>query len=232
MRPGQGWDMKKLLLGIAMSCVLLTSVAQAAEKMSVMPPEKWFVHVGATGVFFNSGLDSISVGGFSPPGAAAHVTDNITANLEIGRYLTDHVSMSLFAGIPPTNDVVADGTIAGLGRLGSATYGAIILGAQYHFNMMGKLKPYLGAGVSYDAIFSNSDGALKSFHVDNGVGVALQAGTEIDLSEHLGLFVDVKKLFASAHATGLEPTMHGLAPVDATLHLNPWIVSAGLNLRF
>ena len=225
--------MKKLLIALSGSCAVFTGAAHAADIGPVMDPAKWYVHLGAEGVLFDSALNSGTISGVPLPAtAAAHVTNNLTASIEVGRYVTDNISFSLSAGLPPTNDIYGDGALAGLGRIGSATYGAFIIGGQYHITSLGQFKPYVGAGVSYDVIFGTSDGSIiKNFHVDNGFGFALQAGAEYDISEHIGLFVDAKKLFANAHATGNEFGSPKL-PMDANLRLNPWLVSAGLNIRF
>ena len=211
--------MKKFLMASAAIFTLATAAHAADVAPVVMEQKDWFVHVGGAGVFFNSGLTSTNV----PAILNTTVSDNITVTTEFGRYITNNISLSLSAGLPPTNDLFVT-TGAGTARTGSATYGSAILGGQYHFNRAGTVKPYLGGGVAYNIIFGTTSTNATPVNIDNGFGAVLQAGVELDVSSNVGVFMDVKKMFYTAHVTK--------GAIDEQVRLDPWIVSAGLAFRF
>jgi outer membrane protein len=210
-------DMKKILLGLLLSCAGFVGAAQADD--AVLPQKMWFVHVGAAGVLFDSGLSATN----NPAVLNATVTNNFTATLEVGAYLTDNISVSLAGGFPPTNDLMTT-TAAGTAKSGTATYGSLILGAQYHFNELGAIRPYIGGGLAYNITFNTTVVAGSPLQIDNNFGGVLQAGMEAPVSDNMGVFVDVKKMFATAHATK--------GALQEDIRLNPWIISAGLNFTF
>ena len=215
--------MNKLFAAALLCCVSVGSAH--AEDGVALPENMWFVHVGAAGVLFNSGLNAATP---SFPSSAYNVkaTDNFTALVEVGRYLNDNISFTLAAGLPPTDDlwITVNGNNAS--RVGSVTYGSVIAAAQYHFNLSPQFRPYVGIGASYNITFSTqpNNPPYTSLSVANGFGAVLQAGAEMDVTKNVGVFVDVKKMFASTTVT-----VPGRV-VDA--HMNPWIISAGLNFRF
>ena len=103
-----------------------------------------------------------------------------------------------------------------------------ILTLQYHFDGLGALKPYIGAGVTWIHFFKEEalgPFAGQSFKIDDAFGVALQAGVDVSMGGGWYLNADVKKIFLSTDARysgGL------VAQVD----LDPWIISAGVGYRF
>jgi outer membrane protein len=214
-----GLEMKTLTAALLFSFSIFSGIAHATDNDIVLPQKLWFVHVGAAGVLFDSGLVTAN----NPAILNTTVTNNFTASLELGRYLTDQFSVSLSAGLPPTNDVMTT-TGAGTNKTGSATYGSLILDAQYHFNMDGDIRPYVGAGVAYNMTFNTSVVSGSSLKIDNNFGAVLQAGVEAPISENVGVFLDVKKMFATAHATK--------GALQEDIRLNPWIISAGVSFSF
>ena len=215
--------MKKLFAAALLFCA--SAGAAQAEDGVRLPENMWFVHVGAAGVLFNSGLNAATP---SFPSSAFDVkaTDNFTGLLEVGRYLNDNISFTVAAGLPPTDDLWITFNGNNYSRVGSVTYGSVIAAAQYHFNLSPQFRPYVGVGASYNITFSTqpNNPPYTSLSVANGFGAVLQAGAEMDVTKNVGVFVDVKKMFASTTVT-----VPGRV-VDA--HMNPWIVSAGLNFRF
>ena len=119
--------MNKLFAAALLCCVSVGS-AQAEDGVA-LPENMWFVHVGAAGVLFNSGLNAATP---SFPSSAYNVkaTDNFTALVEVGRYLNDNISFTVAAGLPPTDDlwITVNGNNAS--RVGSVTYGSVIAAAQ------------------------------------------------------------------------------------------------------
>ena len=93
--------------------------------------------------------------------------------------------------------------------------------------MRGVLRPYLGAGAAYMMVFSTKAPALTNPKLTSDLSPEIEAGTEIMFQENLGLFVEAKKTWLSAHASG---TLAGLS-LDGTAHISPWLYGAGMTLH-
>lgn len=187
----------------------------------------FFIHAGVAGVFFSPGA-YITAGGAGVPNAGIKAAPNVAATADIGYYFLPNWSASLTVANPPTVNVKATGSLAAVGKLGSTTYLPPILAVQYHFTQFGAFQPYIGAGVNYTWMISNSDSALNNFRVRSNVGFALQAGTEYMIDNHWGVYADVKHVWLRTTAAGNL----GGAPVTAKVTLDPTIVSAGVAYRF
>lgn len=214
---------KKYLSALALSCVVFTGAAHAGDA-PMLPPADWFVHIGGAGAIFDSKLTSSS--GLLT-GADARANNGITGAIEAGRYLNDNFSISLFANVPTSGDImaIAPGFIAGQ-RVTTVTSGTVILGAQYHLDTSSAFTPYVGAGLGYNYVLNQKPNAavLPGGQMDNSFGGVIQIGVDVALSNNVGVFVDVKKMFSTAHFS---------APgADGQFQLNPLIVSTGLSFHF
>jgi outer membrane protein len=69
---------------------------------------------------------------------------------------------------------------------------------------------------------------MNELKVKNTVGIAFQAGADIMVNRHWGVFVDVKKALLRTTATGYL----GPAPVKADVKLDPLVLSGGVTYRF
>lgn len=105
---------------------------------------------------------------------------------------------------------------------------------QFHFAPNGRFDPYIGAGAAYVLIddvdtpdeLNNID--FESLDFDDDVGLALNAGLGIRLTNNLGLTLDAKYV-------PLESSARAVAAVgnqEVKFDINPVILSAGLSLRF
>lgn len=187
----------------------------------------WFVRVGPGAIVFDEDV-TLRAGGGVVPGAGGHVKNNATLMAEFGYSFTRNWAAGLTIGVPPKTRLTGTGTVAALGEVGSVRYGPASLTLQYRFADVPSFTPYVGAGVAYNMIFREKDGAVRDLKVDSTWGTALQAGVEYPLSPTTGLFVDVKKIYLKTTAAG---TLQG-APVEARVRLNPLVVQAGFYLRF
>ena len=105
---------------------------------------------------------------------------------------------------------------------------------QFHLAPNGRFDPYIGAGAAYVLIddvdspdeLNNLD--FESIDFDDDVGLALNAGLGIKLTNNLGLTLDAKyvPLESSARAVRTSGT------TDVKFDINPVILSGGLSLRF
>lgn len=190
----------------------------------------WRLRLGPGHISFDEKV-TLSAAGNVVPGAGATFSNNTTLLAEVGYRFTPQWSAGLTLGIPPTTTAKGSGTAAPFGDFGKIKYGPLGLSGQYQFNSGGTVKPYVGAGVAYNIVFSNKDGAITQLKAKNSWGTFLQLGADIELSPKYGLFVDVKKLQLKTKATGFLPAAGG-PPVRADATLNPLVVQAGLLMRF
>jgi outer membrane protein len=166
------------------------------------------------------------------PGASATASDNVTAVLDLGYFFTDRLAVSVTLGLPPTSSLTGTGTAAALNVVGRATYGPLVLSGHYHFTELGRIKPYVGAGLAYYTIFGTRDGSVTDLGVGNTVGPVLQVGADVALSERWALFLDLKRIWLQTKATGQISTPAGFSSATAKVTLVPLVVSAGVSLRF
>lgn len=217
--------MKRAGLGVATATVALMGGGVAHAE--VHPGDRWYVNAGPAQLTLADEA-TMAMGGAVIPGATYSSDPQTTVVVEIGRYISEHWAVSLTLGLPPTADADAAGAIAGLGRLGSATYGPVAVTAHYHFNEGGALRPYVGAGASYMIIFDTEDGVMSDLEVDHAFGPVLQAGATYQLNDRWSVYADVKQAYLETDASG---TIGG-APVTAEMTFDPLVVSAGVGWRF
>ena len=170
----------------------------------------------------------LSVGGAPFPGADLSTYEHHTPTLQIGYFLLRNVAVNATLGFPPTIDIFGGGTIGALPQLGRVTYGPTALTLQYHPLRRGRIRPYVGAGLSYMFVFDTDDGAFSNLEVEEDLGFAFEVGSDFMVTNRWGFFFDIKKALLRPTSTG---TFNGLAVVGET-RLDPWAFSAGAVLRF
>lgn len=97
---------------------------------------------------------------------------------------------------------------------------------QYRPTPNAAVSPYLGAGVSYMAFFDGKNRNGFDVDLDNGFGVALQAGADWNLSGPWTLNLDAKKVWFDTDAS-----INGGA-LKSSVSLDPWVVSVGVGRKF
>lgn len=196
---------------------------------------KWTVRAGLSSLRLSDEV-ALDVGGAPFPDAQLSTFEHATVSVQIGRFLTDHIAVNATLGLPPKIDIyggksigiLPDGKGGFTGKLGEITYGPTAFTLQYHFTREGRVRPYVGAGVSYMIVFDTKDGAFQDLKVGDDLAPALEVGTDFMVSNKLGLFMDVKKAF-------LRPTSYGKfqgADVVGKTRLDPWVFSGGLAIHF
>jgi outer membrane protein len=215
--------MKVLLAATAATLSLVGNAASAETNDGA----QWYIHAGPAQITLANEA-TIRLAGTVIPGASYTSNSQVTSVVEIGRELGQHWAASVTLGLPPKAEARGSGSIAGIGMLGSATYGPSAVTVHYHFNHGGALRPYVGAGLTYMHIFDTSDGVMNRLKVDDAFGTVIQAGLDYHLSSHWSVFADIKQAFLTTDATG---TLGG-APVTADMKFDPRVVAAGIGFRF
>ncbi|MEI9988837.1 MAG: OmpW family outer membrane protein [Rhizomicrobium sp.] len=163
----------------------------------------------------------VTVGG-TPLASRTDVTDSFIPEVDGTYFITDHIGVELIAG---TTKHSVHNSVAG--NVGSVWLLPPTLTVQYHFDPTGSIRPYVGAGVNYTFFYSAHSAAYPPISFSNNAGFALQAGVDIPVGDG-PYFVnfDAKKLFLSTTMKAAGGT------IRASADLNPWIVGAGVGIRF
>jgi outer membrane protein W len=196
---------------------------------------KWSIRAGFSSLRLSDEV-KLNVGGAPFAGAGLSTFEHATPSVQIGRFLTKNIAVNATLGLPPKISIYGGGSIGVLpngsggftGKLGEITYGPTAFTLQYHLTRSGRIRPYVGAGVSYMITFDTKDSAFQKLKVSDDLAPALEVGTDIMVGNKTGLFVDVKRAF-------LRPTAYGEfqgAPVVGKTRLDPWVFSGGFAFHF
>ncbi|WP_158811034.1 OmpW family protein [Beijerinckia sp. L45] len=212
----------------------------------------FFVRAGVAGVFPDTGINTtINAAPFPPigtiPGSffpgSGHVSNRPAAAFEAGYYVTRHIAVSIAGGFPPTFTTTGQNGLATQGVLYRVMEGLPVAAVTYHLDNFGPIRPYAGVGVGYAIVFRNESAAVLNPLLRNKAAFVLVGGIDYDLSEHWGLFVDVKKAFLTQSFTGRTQPQPVVVPpfgflgtvqptVAASVRTDPVIVTAGVGYRF
>ena len=224
--------MKKFIMASA-AVYAMTVAAHAADVAPVVMDQKdWFVKVGVSGIFFEPALNNMTVGGAPFAGGGANIASNVTGSLELGRFITKNVALTIEGGIPPTTTFTGTGTFAALGTVATATYGFAAAGVELHPFRDGQFDPYIDGGLAYNILFSYTPGpGVTNLSIPNSLGGYVGAGLGMKLKDNWGMYVSAKQFFLSTNISGNLPGFGGAA-VAGSAQLNPFVVSAGLSYNF
>jgi outer membrane protein len=158
----------------------------------------------------------------------AEVSTEVIPALTLSYFLNKNIAIELFCCFAKM-EAEGKGTLNGV-DLGDFWIFPPALTLQYHFDGMGALKPYVGAGVQYIHYFGegNSDSTLSNAQIelDDAFGFTLQAGVDVSLGGGWYLNADVKKTWLDTDASWKG------TDITADVEVDPWIYSVGLGYRF
>jgi outer membrane protein len=149
----------------------------------------------------------------SPPGAKVDVKSASAAFLTLSYMATDEISIETYAGLPYKHDVVAAGSLASVGKLGTVKQVSPSLFAQYRFlSTSSSFRPYAGLGLTYTYFYdeegsptlsklTNPGGPPTTMSVKSAFGPSLQAGVSFQLSDRWYIDASVVKTWIKSTAT-------------------------------
>lgn len=212
----------RIKLGLAaalMACAALVTPA-AADDTDLGVAGHFQVRLRGLAVLPDASA-KVTVGG-TPLVSTTSVTDSAVPEIDGTYFITDHIGVELIAA---TTKHAVHNSVAG--NVGSVWLLPPTLTVQYHFDPTGKIRPYVGAGVNYTFFYSAHSAAFPPISFSNNAGFALQAGVDVPINDGpYFLNLDVKKLF-------LSTTMKAAGgAVRASANLDPWIIGAGIGIRF
>ncbi len=186
------------------------------------------------------------------PNSGASVSDSDTGGLTVAYFFTDHISVEGVFGVPPKLDLSGSGSLAPLGKLGSAREWSPTLLLRYHFgNADAPLRPYVGAGASYvwySSVNLTSGMGSGAFLASPQTGNLLTGRTTADLSsslvpvlnggmtykftKHWSINASVSYLFLSTKATLTTQSAVGTIRSETKLHVNPIVTFVSVGYTF
>jgi outer membrane protein W len=207
-----------LLLGIG---VTTPAAAQSSTDANA------FVRVGVTRIrLVDKG--QIFINGALAPGAGYRTPERWGAAAELGFFVLRNLSLQVAGTSPVSTTNTPAGTLAGTPNLGSDRFSIFTATATFHPLRGRVLSPYLGGGIALQKVWSTHDALAANLKVHDATGPVIQGGVEVRLADRFGLFVDAKKAFYTADASGdLGP-----AHITAAAKLDPLVLQAGALFRF
>lgn len=164
-----------------------------------------------------------STGGMFPENAIS-ISSKAAPEVDFSYFLTQNIAAELVVTYPQQHDV----SVNGYGTVGSFKELPPTLTVQYHFSPTATVSPYLGAGINYTRI-SNVNFTQAGFTAatlsKNNIGLALQAGTDINITNEWLINFDIKKI-------QLRPDVKVNGNTVSTIKADPWIVGVGVGYRF
>jgi len=204
---------------------LAFGIAGAAQAQVLQPKQKGLVmaNIRATNVS-PSGEDAIVTAAGASSGLSAKVGDGWAPTVGFSYFVTDHVAVELIAGTTRhTVRAVGPGADVAVHRTWVLPP---VVTLQYHFAPQARISPYVGAGLNYMIFYSGKDRNGFAVDLKDGVGYALQAGTDVAIQGPWSLNLDVKKVFFDTTAE------INAGALSSKVNLDPWVVSAGLGYKF
>lgn len=206
----------------------------AAPAVAQDAPGRWQVKVLGTAVLPDGEIDSVELDTVGlPVTTQTEANDNVVPTLAIEYFFSPNLSLETICCVTQ-HDVDATAGLAGVELVSDAKLVPATLTVKYHFNP-GGVSPYLGAGPTYFLFFDEEPGAatgalgITDQDLSNELGFALEAGIDIPVSRNFAVSFDAKRYFVGTTATFYA----GNTVIIETEHkLDPWVLSAGVGVRF
>lgn len=224
---------------------MLTAAAALAAAIAVTTPAmaqdsdkqgKWQIKLMGTAVLPDGKITEVNNDVIGLPGTLqTKANDNFVPTVAIEYFFSKNFSVETICCVTQ-HDVDGTTGLPGAELVADAKIIPATFTLKYHLDTGAGIKPYIGAGPTYFIFVDEKPGAAAvalgadGFKLNDKFGLALQAGVDIPLADSgIALSLDAKKYF-------LETSAHwyaGATEVIATRHkLDPWVLSAGVGLRF
>lgn len=232
-------NMSVRMAGVALAAATAIGIgAAAATTASAQAPAPTMPAVrGKQAGDFLIGLSAIGLvpqngGTVSVIGGTAEASSSATAQLDFTYFFTPWLSANLIAATT-RHDLEVVGSVVGDVPLGRVWALPPTLTLQVHPLPASRFSPYLGLGVNYTIFYGESSHGrsplVTHVNVGNSVGMALNAGLDIEVAPNWLVNIDLKKILF------LEPTAKVdtvVGRVQTTAEINPWVFGVGFRYRF
>ncbi len=163
-----------------------------------------------------------------------NVDNSVIPELDATYFVTPNIGVNLIAGTTRHKATANAGALdLGTVNVGKVSLLPPTLTVTYHPLPTSRVNPYVGAGINY-TWFYNGKGAndaplnITNTKYDNRFGWALQAGTDVYLTNNWLLNFDVKKIFLNTNVK----MNSAVGPLSSKVTLDPWLVGVGVGYKF
>lgn len=208
-----------------------TAAALSPPALAASPEGRWQVKLLGTGVLVGGKITKVNkdlVG--LPTGSQTDINDNVVPTLAAEYYVTPNISVETICCLTRHHASGAGALPSAAGVVDHVMILPATATVKYHL-VAGPIRPYVGIGPSVFFFIDEKPGATAAtfasrVHLDNRVGVALQAGVDIPVcTSGMGISLDAKKYFMNSKAHFVDGA--GTAVLTTEHKLDPWVVSGG-----
>ncbi|WP_295757061.1 OmpW family outer membrane protein [Undibacterium sp.] len=181
-------------------------------------------------------------------GSGAGVSRTETLGVAVNYFYTDNLVFAADLGVPPTYKLHGEGTLAGVGEIGTAKQWAPTGLVKYYFgDAKAKLRPFVGGGVTYvrysdvelTSKFQSSIGGVTSAELSSSFAPVITAGLsyEVATNWYANVSLSYVKLKTDANLTTSVAAIPGKRPAftaqsNTTLTLDPLVAFLAIGYRF
>lgn len=170
--------------------------------------------------------------GTTTAGGSVMLQSESVPEIDFTYFFNDSFALELIAATTTHSAGVYQTTVGNV-DLGEISLLPPTLLAQYHLTL-GKLKPYVGAGINYTFFYggySGNNNSIVGVDYKNSFGFAAQLGADYQLSENVYLNADIKYISLSTDVT-VKSTISGAESITSDLDINPVVTGLGVGYRF
>ena len=168
--------------------------------------------------------DAITTAAGAASGLNVDVSDDWMPTLGFTYFVADHWAVEAILGATQ-HEVKAKGPGTDVAVHETWVLPPVVT-LQYRPTPNATFSPYVGAGVSYMAFFEGKDKNGFDVDLDDGFGVAIQAGVDWNLTGPWTLNLDAKKVWFDTDAKINDGAL------KSSVALDPWVVSLGVGRKF
>ena len=217
--------MKSLAALLAAASVIALAGAASAQTAPIEPVGKGSLIVTArvTGVLTDAD-DAIKTAAGADSSLHVDVSDDWMPTLGFTYFVADHWAVEAILGATQ-HEVKAKGPGTDVAVHETWVLPPVVT-LQYRPTPNATFSPYVGAGVSYMAFFEGKDKNGFDVDLEDGFGLAIQAGVDWNLSGPWTLNLDAKKVWFDTDAKINDGAL------KSSVALDPWVVSLGVGRKF
>ena len=213
----------KTALAAAMIAALASAPALAYQKGDFIARAGW-AHVEPDDNE-SSNFDGVLKG----TGTTVSVSNDDSLGLTFTYMVTDHIGAGLLAAYPFEHDIKGEsGVLKSAGTVGETKHLPPTVTLQWHFNPVGNLHPYIGAGVNYTYFWDEKGkGVLEgtSLDIDDSWGLAGEVGLDYT-------FANDVLVSAQVFYIDISTTAKSSLGTEADVDIDPWVFMVGLGKKF
>jgi len=222
---------QRAIIVLSATAALTASTAVLAQSAGV-----WSVKAGVNRI--TPKVKSGDMSAPALPGTKADVKSDTEAIIAASYMLTDNLSAEFHLGIPYTHDLVGDGSIKGVGKLGTVDSLPPTLFVQWRFLAPeARFRPYIGLGLTY-ARFQQETGSGALTAVTNTgstTPTTFTVDSKFALTPQIGVTYAInRKWFAdlAVSKTYLKTTTHFSTGQQMDIRLDPLAVGFAIGYHF